>query len=363
LFAALSVYTAGSAIAGSWESTICAADAAEKLHRLGEAEKLYILALKQAESFGEGDPKLFLSIKGLADLYCELKEKDKAKQLYLRYLRMADRLNYAAESSEDRLDILMNLAAIANEKGRMTEAIYFYRKALPLAKHLLGENSEKVATINSLLGACCYVTKRYDEGIEAVTQTLNIHQRIQPNSLQVADDLAQLAGLYGNKHDFAQADTLGRQALAIRSKLCKPGDILIVRSIQGLAINKSNQHNNDEAIKLFNQGFHMAEQAFGKDSLSMSVYMIQLASAYQDRGDYRKAIPLYEKALAIQKKVLKPGGDNRVRVTTSLAECYLKTGNSAAAQHVCQDYLKFVANAKVSDEALSKVKKILDKCP
>jgi len=356
------VCTASSAIADSWEATICAADNAQKAHQLEEAQKLYEEALKQAESFGEGDPRLFLSIKGLADLHRDRKDQDKAQQLYLRYLRMADHLDVALQKGLDRLSIMLDIATISRDKGRMTEAIGYYKKALPLAKQQLGEHSEQVATIYALIGYCCYFAKQRDEGIEAVKQALKIHLRKQPNSLEVARDLAQLAGLYGDKHDFARADALGRQALAIRLKLCKPGDILIVRSIEGLAINKGNEHRNDEAIALFNQGYHMAERAFGRDSLSMGTYMLELACAYQDKGDYGKAIPLFEKTLAIEKKLLSRADASIARPVAGLATCYLKSGNPAAARRVCQDYLKFVAGEKVSEEALFKIKNILDKC-
>ncbi|PWT94904.1 MAG: hypothetical protein C5B53_12180 [Candidatus Melainabacteria bacterium] len=353
-------YTASSALADSWETTICAADTAEKVNNLETAEKLYAAALKQAESFGEGDPRLFMSIRGMADLYTRRGNLDKAQSLYLRYLTLAD--HYAPQNRSDRLDIIIHIASISRSKGRMLEAIAYYRKALALAKQELGENSEQVAMLNAFIGYCCYFSRQYNEGIAAVKETLRIHQMRQPDSLQLANDLAQLAGLYGDVHDYAQAEALGKQAMAIRKRLLKPGDVLIVRSIEGLAINKANQHKNDEAIALFNEGFHMAERAFGKDSSDMSVYMMQLAGAYQDKGDYNKAIPLYEKSLTIQKKVLKPGGDNSVRAASGLADCYQKSGNPGKARQVCQDYLKWVANAKVSDEALSKIKNILDKC-
>ena len=362
VLAVCTFYTAGSALADSWGTLMSGACRAEKAHKLDESQKLYEAALKQAEAFGEGDPRLLLSIKGLADLYIERGVRDKSEKLYLRYLKMVEHLDYVTHPM-DQLKTILMLGLISREEGRMSDSIRYCRKALPLAKEYLGENSEQVANINAQIGICCYFAKRYGEGIAAVKETLRIHQINQPNSLQVANDLAQLAGLYGDTHNFAQADALGRQAMTIRLKLCKPGDVLIVRSIEGLAINKGNQHKNDEAIEIFNSGYHMAERAFGKDPCSMSIYMIELASAYRGKGDYSKAIPLYEKALAIQKKVLSRKDSTIARSVSELADCYLKSGNPTSARRVCEDYLKFVSNAKVSDEALSKVKKILDKCP
>jgi hypothetical protein len=81
-----------------------------------------------------------------------------------------------------------------------------------------------------------------------------------------------------------------------------------------------------------------------------------------DKGDYNKAIPLLEKGLAIQKKVLSREDSTIARSTSRLADCYLKSGNSIGARHLCEDYLSFIANAKVSDEALSGVKEVLNKC-
>src|SRR5262249_25082581 len=148
-----------------------------------------------AESFGEGDPRLFMSIRGLADLYEKRGNLDKAQSLYLRYLTMAD--HYAPQNRSDRLDIVFHVASISRLKGRMREALVYYRNALALAKQELGENSELVATFNALIGYCCYCSKQYDEGIAAVKETIRIHQMRQPESLQLANDLAQLAGLYG----------------------------------------------------------------------------------------------------------------------------------------------------------------------
>jgi tetratricopeptide (TPR) repeat protein len=355
-------YTAAGALADDWESTICAADAAQRAHKLDEAEKLFADALRQAEAFGEGDPKLFMSLRGLADVYHERGEQDKAEQLYLRELRMAEKVGYANQS--DPIYLWSALASISVSQGRMAEGEQRYRKALSLVEQQSGPNSAQVAGLLRSIGYCCHRQNHFDDAIVLAQRALKIHGMLEPNSMEVSYDLAQLSTLYQDKHDPVRSDEFEKEALAIRLRLCKPNDPNIVQSLARLANNMVAEHKTDEAIALYETKLmKMGAVAYGPDSFPMSVLLQELGSAYKDKKDYGKAIPLYERALAIRKKTLSKEDSGVADAVTKLADCYLKGGRPAQARQVCQDYLHYVnSSPKVRQEALLKVRKKLAEC-
>jgi tetratricopeptide (TPR) repeat protein len=343
----------------TWATAICAADTAKKEHKLVEAEKLFAESLRDAEAFEEGDPRLFMSLRGLADVCLERGEREKAEQLYLRQLKIVEKVGYIHRADETYL--WSSIAFIASKQGHMVEAERRYRKAISLAEEQNGLNSLEVASLSSALAYCCHHQNHFDDAITANQRALKIHQMLEPNGSFVSDDLAAISCAYQDKHDYLQSDAIEKRALAIRLKLCRSDDPRLVQSLSRLANNMTSEHNPDQALTMYKTKLlNMGAIAYGPNSFQMSILLDGLALAYKEKKDYANAITIYEKALAIQRKVLTKEDRVLGRAVTDLAGCYLKAGKPEKARQVCRDYLRSVSGThKINDEALSEVMRTL----
>ncbi len=80
------VSTQASAQSTPWETSTAAGLEAYQQARYAEAEKAWLLALKEAENFGPEDPRLATSLNNLAELYRAQGKYAEAEPLYERAL-------------------------------------------------------------------------------------------------------------------------------------------------------------------------------------------------------------------------------------------------------------------------------------
>ena len=79
-----------------WEGLIADGETAYQAGRYAEAEKLFLAALKEAEEFGEQDPRLATSLNNLAELYYARGKYTEAEPLFQRALAILEKAMRAA---------------------------------------------------------------------------------------------------------------------------------------------------------------------------------------------------------------------------------------------------------------------------
>lgn len=367
----------------SWQEEFYAAHVAENNHDQIKAERLYLAALKKAEAPKTGDPtEVIITIRALAELYIrkgdfnkaeafclrelrmaeelgtciddklhaltylgEIAKKqrdfDKAENMYLRTLKMIDDHTYGRRDrvgyeQDEKVHILLALANVAMARGQMSKAETYFRKALPLIGKRLGACSSLAASVWSNIDQCCYKQNNFAASISAAERVLAINQKLEPNGIRVSENLQHLALLYGDTMRFDEAERLAKLAFDMRRKLLKPTDPLYVEGQLVLAMTYGREHKFDLALPLFKEVQKMAPLAYGPNSLRLGCMMGNFAYAYVEQKRYSEAIPLYEKALAIQKKILSPGDSTLVTTIASLADACLAVGDKQKAKRLCQ---------------------------
>lgn len=112
----LSFCTMPGAHAISWQEEFYAAHVAENNHDQIKAERLYLTALKKAETRNVGDPtEVLITIRALADLYMRKGDFNKAEVACLRKLKLAEELGTC---NDDKLHALTYLGQMA-KKARL----------------------------------------------------------------------------------------------------------------------------------------------------------------------------------------------------------------------------------------------------
>ncbi len=129
----------------AWKKAVAAAVKALQEGRLGEAEKLLLAAVQEAEKFGEQDPRWAGSLLGLAAVYKEQGKYAQVEPLLQRALAIGEKaLGPGHPAVATRLN---NLAALYDEQGKYTEAEPLYRRTLAIVEKALGPEHPQVATV------------------------------------------------------------------------------------------------------------------------------------------------------------------------------------------------------------------------
>jgi tetratricopeptide (TPR) repeat protein len=133
-------------VSDSWKAAIEAGNEAFANERVAQAEVHFLDALKEAETFGEDDLRLALSLNNLAAVYHTQGKYTMAEPLYTRSLDIKTKV-HGEEHPEVALNV-HNLAVLYSARRMYPVAEKHYKRALELKSKIYGSNSpELVSTL------------------------------------------------------------------------------------------------------------------------------------------------------------------------------------------------------------------------
>ncbi|HLB80119.1 MAG TPA: tetratricopeptide repeat protein, partial [Dongiaceae bacterium] len=195
---------------GRWENLMSAAIAAYRQGDLAEAERQFVAAAREAETFGPKDERLAISLDNLAQVYQVQGNYVAAESLYRRSLEI---VGEAAHPSAARS--LNNLAELYRAQEKYAEAEPLYRRAIAIWEGVSGADSADLATSLNNLAALYFAQGRYDDVEPLFAGALAIREKaLGPDDPEVARGLNNLAELYRARSDYAAAEPLYRRAAA-----------------------------------------------------------------------------------------------------------------------------------------------------
>ena len=112
---------------------------------------------------------------------------------------------------------------------------------------------------------------------------------------------------------------------------------VVAAALSTYAAGNLENHKPEEAAESLAAALSIREQAFGKDNIHLTPYMIQLGELYEQLGDYRSAKTLLTDASEILKSSADVDPSNILRAERSLAEIELKRGNYSTAAAAYDD--------------------------
>jgi tetratricopeptide (TPR) repeat protein len=125
-------------VSESWKAAVEAGNDAYENGRTAQAEIHFLDALKEAETFGEDDIRLALSLNNLAAIYHTMGKYTMAEPLYTRSLDIKKKL-----LGEDHADValnLHNLAVLYSARRMYPVAEKYYKQTLEVKSRLYGED-------------------------------------------------------------------------------------------------------------------------------------------------------------------------------------------------------------------------------
>ena len=230
-----------------WNQTIAQALNEYNKGRFVEAERLYVQAEKQAETFGAQDRRLAATLNNLADLYVQQAKYNEAAPLYRRSVQILQ--HYDGQEQVRLATALSNLAGLYTRQNKSTEAEALFEQALTIRRKVL-----------------C------------------------PDDPDVADSLTNLAELYREQRRFPEAEKLFQQAIqqAMRKSEQAAG-------YYGLARIALAQDNPDDAETLLEQTLELEPEA------SIHAWaLVYLGKLKLEVGEREKAAICFQDALKVE---------------------------------------------------------------
>lgn len=195
-------------------------------------------------------------------------------------------------------------------------------------------------TVNSKSPTFDYETRTYAELTNAVQQAqrkLAETEKISGNdSTNVADMISDLAGLYDDLGDYAEAVSLCERCQTIREKLLGERNMQVADILNDLGWEYRELGEYERALPLYQRSLTITEGLVGRENFEVATTMANIADLYRLMGDYAQALPLCQRALKIREKELGKDHPDVSDSLISMAGIYHGVGDESKALVLCQ---------------------------
>ena len=154
----------------------------------------------------------------------------------------------------------------------------------------------------------------YDRARPLLEEALAVREaRLGSRHLEVARSAAALASVLYEQGEYPQAEGLTRRGLALRRELLDAEDTLVAASMTDLAAIMDAQGQYEDAESLFRAGLEIDRKGAAWQRVATDLH--NLSVTLWRRGEYGKALPLAEEALALRRRLL---GEEHTDVASTL---------------------------------------------
>ncbi len=261
-----------------------------------KAEEFHKRALEiRLKVFGDKHPVVAQSIYNLAVLYDELTEYDKAKDLYTKALGI---WNYAYGTNHPYIaNALNNLANVYMLTGDMSTAIELHQDSLSARRAIYGNEHPEVARSLINLGAVYVKNQNYDKAKplyqEAISLAENLFGQYHPQVAMLLYNLANIYHIQGRiEANIKKQDRMLKSTQHANLK----GDLMTVENTEAVALaaNIKAKSYFKKAVPLYERALTILDKSIGSNHPAVSAMLNELVILYRSIGKENKA----EKMLA-----------------------------------------------------------------
>ncbi len=307
-------------------------------HRFAEAIECFERALGPLRKlYGPESRRVAGVLERLATTYQETRQLDEAESYFLELMAIQTKLHGA--ESQAVAGTLNRLGLVRWERHDNAAAATTLRQSIDLWKKLAGDEAPDLASELNNLGNVLFDLGRIDEAEEAFRESLQHFRRnaerdassrraaLYPLSC-VLNNLADL--LKKHRGDLLAAEQMSREALDAVREL-HPGDSEdIAARMSGLAMLLQDEGKLPEAESLFRDALAMRRRMFGDEDGTVAMSEHNLAVFLRGSGgDLNEAEKLLRDAAAVGRK--QPGDTNATSLAFTLRELGLVLYDENAA--------------------------------
>jgi len=257
------------------------------LGNLDRAEELYRRALMLR---GDIDPAESIAVHQRLSqvLVAEKKLTDAEREAAVA---VSLRMRVAGQKNGDLADDYAVLARIYEAEKNLQSATRIWQTVAEIQADAFGYDSIRLADTLDSLALCQYQLESVDEAVSSLRRALAIREiNLGPSSAEVAHTADRLGIVLFNTKHYADAEPFYRRALDIFMML-EPGDPILARSYDNLAVTEAMLEKYDEAESLYRESLKLRD---GEDAIGLYNLAVLVA-----RRKPTEAEPLYARALAV----------------------------------------------------------------
>jgi tetratricopeptide (TPR) repeat protein len=208
---------------------------------------------------------------------------------------------------------LINIGGLYIALGQPTTALEKLNNALAISREL-GDKELELRTLSTIGTTSAFDLHSYEKAILYFEEALKLSRQLGDQTAESLN-LANIAHVYLNIGEYANAERFFQQSIEIETKIFGRNHPNVAYGLKGLGILYTRQGKYDEAETTFKQVLVIEENVFGPEHPDLVDTLERLALVYSQRSEYSKAEALYKRALAIREKI---HGSNGIEVASSL---------------------------------------------
>jgi CHAT domain-containing protein/tetratricopeptide (TPR) repeat protein len=266
-----------------------------------KAEEFFQLAEKAIKKSSRAEQPYEAEIlTNLGLLYLELGQYTKAEDPLQR--AVAIRQDSMGEKDPTYATSIGTLGELYRRKGEYVKAESLYKQALTIYQNSVGELHAYSATIINNLGVLYYSRGDVRTAEDYFQKALKIREQVlSPQHPDIAVSLVHLAACYRSSSRLDEAVNSLQRALTIFEQ-SHDLDPFVAQTLNDLGLVHYDKGNLNEAESLFQRALAINEKILGSEDLRLTSTVNNLALVYQARGQLDRAEQFYQRALAITEK-------------------------------------------------------------
>ncbi len=318
-------------------------------NRASEMLSIALQELRVAEStFGVMHPATAASTYDVALAYDTLRQYAEAETFYRRALTLEEKT--LGQNSLEIPKCLNNLAGVLITTHRETDAAPLLQRSIAL----LRQSSDPTAQQNSIaplinLAGIYRNQKNYAEAEARYREALAIAERDNsPGHVPSGMILYPLATLYDSEGKHHEAEVALKRALTMSERTYGPDKPETEKVLHALGATEANLRNYPQAESYLQRALQIEEQTSGTE-LEIAALSNDLANVYHFQEKYSaEEVPL-RRTLTLREKLFGPSDPRTIDTLMTLAVLLQKEGRPADARPLCQRAVALQGNTQGSD--------------
>ncbi len=191
-------------------------------------------------------------------------------------------------------DAVRQLGQVLMLRGQYDEADATMQRALIMQEQLLGPDHDEVSETLSHMGASCIQQGNYRRAKGLLKRAvaiaeLHVVPNQHPDNLSLA--LGCLAEVYSKLQDYALAQSIAEQALALEEQFLGPHHPNVGAVLTTVAECLRHRGKFSEAAPLYERALVIGERVYGPKHHNVAVALGNLGVLFRDQGDFSLPVP------------------------------------------------------------------------
>ncbi len=231
--------------------------------------------------------------------------------------------------------VLRELGLVLMQRGRYDEADAMMQRALTMQEQLLGPEHQDVSATLSDMGASCIKQGNIRRAKGLLKRAVAIAElHVVPNQYpdKFGRALGYLANVYIKLEDYALAQSIAEQALALNEQFLGPHHSNVGAGLTTVAICLQGQGKLSQAAPIYERALAIHERVYGPKHPEVAIALSNLGDFFRELGDLARAKAVEERALAIREQAFGPQHLDVANSLHGLANIAMQAGDLAHAK-------------------------------